>query len=85
MATEMKYSVTCDRCKRVELRDEPPTRPPTSPEQFTATMRTASGKEHTVTIGDLCGPCENTVMNLLGSISKKVEKKSPNRTGAKKP
>lgn len=87
MASELKIEVRCDRCQRLETRpvDEEQQRIMNggAVDQFSATLKTASGKEHTVKIGDLCGPCENTVMNHLASIAKKVEKKSPDRTSKK--
>lgn len=87
MASELMMQVKCDRCERLE------TRPVTEEtkriaegsavRQFAALLVSSSGKEHKVTIGDLCGPCENTVMNHLAAIEKKVEKKSPDRKAKK--
>lgn len=84
MATELKLSVTCDRCRRVETRDTAPSGSTAKDPQFSATLLTSpGGKLHAFTFEDLCGPCENTVMNHLAAIEKKVEKKSPDRKGTK--
>jgi len=84
MAAEIKLSITCDRCKRIEMRDAPDASSTARATQFKATLTTSNGKAHEYSFVDLCGPCENTVSNLLGSIAKKVEKKSPDRKAAKK-
>lgn len=86
MATEMTMSVTCDRCARVETRPLPEKHPATHDRapSFSATIRPLGEQPRNVAIVDLCEPCMRTVSNLLAGIEKKVEKKSPDRTKAKK-
>ncbi len=87
MATELMMQVKCDRCERLETR---PVKEETkriaegsAVKQFSATLVSSDGKSRTIEIGDLCGPCENTIANHLAAIEKKVEKKSPDRKAKK--
>lgn len=63
--------VKCDRCTRVEEREDD------KAEAFTAFEGRMFGIA--VYFDDLCGPCHHTVKNHLEQIGKKLEGMSPDR------
>jgi len=80
MAQSVKVQVECDRCERVEMREQPPegAKPRVGP-QLHAVFKDEDGGTEQIIIEDLCTQCATLVKKYLDAISKKVEKASPAR------
>jgi hypothetical protein len=71
--------VQCERCRRVEYRDQDKDIPST----FIARLADGDTTLFEIEMGDLCAPCLRTVAGHLEAITKSFKGKSPSR-GAKK-
>ena len=76
MARKAVLEIQCDRCTRIEHREDAP---PSFREGAQAALHVALGDGQVYSFQDLCSPCERTIRNHLSAIVKKIDGPSPDR------